>query len=1095
MPDMMRRRFTWTCLPAVPAFFLAVGLPTLARSQGTNITVPAAQTTPITYTFISYAPLQNGYTLSGTVTTDGTIGALTDANITAWTWTITNGVNSDTESGTSLLGSNSVGLSASATELLVNGDLGEVVFQGPPNTYLEYAPHLQNYDAAILGGIRAWSSTTTNTSLGGNPWVIAQTSSVCVAPPSGMVGWWPADGNSKDIIGGNNGTPVGGVTFAPGEVGQAFSLDGSSGYVNVVDSSGTLSISGPLTLDAWVQLNTLGKTQHIMIKDSGTCSGAFHNYQLLVTNTNKVDFAVGDGTNVYELQSSSQLSTGTWYHIAAVYDGNNQAIYINGVQDASVTIGSKTLYTNPSYPLHIGAAIESCAFYPLAGLIDELEIFNRALGASEIQAIFDAGTAGKCKPTPQTVSWKGLDWGNTYPQNTIGLNADGTLSVFTGDTAFGIFGGASHQTPPTLQAANEAWAETSFFDTGSAPGDQIFIILFEAPGSAFYASLGAFGNQGRYYAHWRRDSPNPAEAVLGTTIDVGPRSFGPHTARIGRRSDGRLEFWLDGKLVQVSGSNAFPATFNFVSLIASAGTAVGQIATFTDYREGTGPGPVAAPNVTPFADRLSWQGSSGALTTIGFENLAAPGSFVAYDNPAGLTLSGVNFTGLTPITGPTGPTRDYLRVVDPAYFPPFYDWGSGAVLHGPPIPVGPQGEGGPNSRIRVTLPSGVTSVGVDLMSFLQYASPFTVVVSTTNGSVAFPVTSSLQPTRSFFGVTSDSPIISLDYYALNGFPVLDNFAFGGSVIVPTCTFSLSPRGQSFGAQGGLGSFFVNTAPTCTFGATSSASWITLLPGSSCTRVGDVVICGIRKVNFAVASNTGAARSASIDVADQHFNVDQQGLTCALSVNPGHVAFDGTGGDSRVVVNGAGGCAWFANSNAAWISVTSGADGAGNGVIVLHAATNPDGARTGTVTIFNLRDHSQDQTVSVRQSPGGPVTCGRAVDVSSKVQVRLGGFVWVPWSTYTYTETFTVTNTSGAVIHGPLVLVLIGLVHNLPYPNGVFVNGPLTHCFSSQGDVWEIVWPGDLPPGQTQGTTVGIFTQSPAGNIQYQWKVLSGIPGP
>jgi hypothetical protein len=30
-------------------------------------------------------------------------------------------------------------------------------------------------------------------------------------------------------------------------------------------------------------------------------------------------------------------------------------------------------------------------------LIDEVEIFSRALSALEIQAIFDAGSAGKCK--------------------------------------------------------------------------------------------------------------------------------------------------------------------------------------------------------------------------------------------------------------------------------------------------------------------------------------------------------------------------------------------------------------------------------------------------------------------------------------------------------------------------------------------------------------------------------------------------------------------------------------------------------------------------------------------------------------------------
>ena len=52
---------------------------------------------------------------------------------------------------------------------------------------------------------------------------------VCVPPPSGIVAWLPGDGNANDIIGGNNGTLEAGVTFAPGEVGQAFKFNGLDG--------------------------------------------------------------------------------------------------------------------------------------------------------------------------------------------------------------------------------------------------------------------------------------------------------------------------------------------------------------------------------------------------------------------------------------------------------------------------------------------------------------------------------------------------------------------------------------------------------------------------------------------------------------------------------------------------------------------------------------------------------------------------------------------------------------------------------------------------------------------------------------------------
>src|SRR5690242_20098295 len=61
----------------------------------------------------------------------------------------------------------------------------------------------------------------------------------CTPPPSGMVAWWRADGSATDVVGGHDGTLVGGVTYTPiscatsvtkgGMVGQAFSFDGTSG--------------------------------------------------------------------------------------------------------------------------------------------------------------------------------------------------------------------------------------------------------------------------------------------------------------------------------------------------------------------------------------------------------------------------------------------------------------------------------------------------------------------------------------------------------------------------------------------------------------------------------------------------------------------------------------------------------------------------------------------------------------------------------------------------------------------------------------------------------------------------------------------------
>jgi len=53
------------------------------------------------------------------------------------------------------------------------------------------------------------------------------------------------------------------------------------------------------------------------------------------------------------------------------------------------------------------------------GIVDELEIFNRALSQTEIQTVYNAGSAGKCKPKPSYVA-----------QVQQPINPDGS-SVFT----------------------------------------------------------------------------------------------------------------------------------------------------------------------------------------------------------------------------------------------------------------------------------------------------------------------------------------------------------------------------------------------------------------------------------------------------------------------------------------------------------------------------------------------------------------------------------------------------------------------------------------------------------------------------------------
>jgi hypothetical protein len=157
-----------------------------------------------------------------------------------------------------------------------------------------------------------------------------------------------------------------------------------------------------------------------------------------------------------------------------------------------------------------------------------------------------------------------------------------------------------------------------------------------------------------------------------------------------------------------------------------------------------------------FNDLASFQANTAGLTTIDFEGLAPIGSFTTYPS-GGLTTQGVNFTG-----------SSGLYVIDPAFSQPFYNWGSGATLSAQSAQQGSQ-------SIAVNLPSGVTAVGGDIMSFINYASPFTISLST---GETFNLSSLNYPNRQFVGFTSDTAIASISFLATGGVTQLDNFRFG-----------------------------------------------------------------------------------------------------------------------------------------------------------------------------------------------------------------------------------------------------------------------------------------------------------------------------
>jgi subtilisin-like proprotein convertase family protein len=304
---------------------------------------------------------------------------------------------------------------------------------------------------------------------------------VCVAPPADMVSWWPGDGNANDIRGLNDGAFQGTATFAAAEVGQGFSLNGTTDYVEIPDSP-SLDITGQITIDAWIQPTVVtGQGRAILSKyDSG--AGQF-SYNFFINTDGTLIFAVYHGaTPEFRLvKTSAALTANVFTHVAATFNPITQAIkiYVNGQDtnaalhpDSSLLPGINASTT----PVRIGTYKEGASLVAFfSGLIDEVEVFNRALCADDILAIYNAGSAGKCKPLLS------LDFNGNNPGPGFGATQAGFITVDVADantTGFSApIAGLDLATAPTGTATLTVQASSLIFSrdrTATPPNSGAF---------------------------------------------------------------------------------------------------------------------------------------------------------------------------------------------------------------------------------------------------------------------------------------------------------------------------------------------------------------------------------------------------------------------------------------------------------------------------------------------------------------------------------------------------------------------------------------------------------------------------------------------
>jgi hypothetical protein len=205
-------------------------------------------------------------------------------------------------------------------------------------------------------------------------------------PYTGLVSWWPGNGNASDFMGVSSGTLNGAATYAAGHSGQAFSFGGATGdYLSIPDADPFHT--SQFSISAWFNWNDLGSatTQFLMGK------GVEHfEIELDSTATTSNVRFIPAGYPASSLDAANAIQPG-WNHIVVTYSGTVANVYLNGTLAGSRSgiSGGADLAADLS-PFTIGRRGTGILAYN--GLIDDVALYNRVLDATEVSALYNAGT-------------------------------------------------------------------------------------------------------------------------------------------------------------------------------------------------------------------------------------------------------------------------------------------------------------------------------------------------------------------------------------------------------------------------------------------------------------------------------------------------------------------------------------------------------------------------------------------------------------------------------------------------------------------------------------------------------------------------------
>jgi RHS repeat-associated protein len=168
----------------------------------------------------------------------------------------------------------------------------------------------------------------------------------------------------------------------------AFKFDGNDDYVNIGNN---VKPSLPISVSMWIEPNSLGGNQWLFENDKYTATN-YYGVWSYIKNNGWLECSYGDGgspgpSSRRTKVSASTVSLSEWQHVAFVIEGaTDMDIYIDGTDVGGTYSGTGGTMAYSSGNGSLGCHAGSNYFFD--GRIDEVMVFDKALSAGEIRALY-----------------------------------------------------------------------------------------------------------------------------------------------------------------------------------------------------------------------------------------------------------------------------------------------------------------------------------------------------------------------------------------------------------------------------------------------------------------------------------------------------------------------------------------------------------------------------------------------------------------------------------------------------------------------------------------------------------------------------------